>query len=61
MWRDRGLGQVELDDGGLVIRGTSKTESEAKEESYYRMERSVGTPVGLGRYQSCLRRPEALE
>ena len=35
--------QVELDDGGLVIRGTSKTESEAKEENYYRMERSAGT------------------
>ena len=35
--------QVELDDGGLVIRGTSTTESEAKEENYYRMERSVGT------------------
>jgi len=35
--------QVELDDGGLVIRGTSKSESEAKEENYYRMERSVGT------------------
>src|SRR5437667_2021377 len=35
--------QVELDDGGLVIRGKSKSETEAKEENYYRMERSVGT------------------
>ncbi len=35
--------QVELDDGGLVIRGASAAESEIKEENYYRMERSLGT------------------
>jgi HSP20 family protein len=35
--------QVELDDGSLVIRGESKTESEVKEDAYYRMERSVGS------------------
>ncbi len=35
--------QVELDDGGLVIRGASAAEGEIKEENYYRMERSLGT------------------
>jgi HSP20 family protein len=35
--------QVEFHEGGLVIRGESRTESEAAEENYYRMERSVGS------------------
>ena len=35
--------QVELDDGSLVIRGETRTESEVKEDSYYRMERSSGS------------------
>jgi HSP20 family protein len=35
--------QVELDDDGLIVRGETKTESEVKEENYYRMERSLGT------------------
>jgi HSP20 family protein len=35
--------QVSLADGDLVIRGERKTESEAKEEDYYRCERSYGS------------------
>jgi HSP20 family protein len=35
--------QVELADDSLIIRGTSKAESEVTEESYYRLERSLGT------------------
>ena len=34
--------QVELEDGDLVIRGETKAETEVKEESFYRMERSAG-------------------
>jgi HSP20 family protein len=34
---------VEIDDGYLVIKGESKTESEVKEDAYYRMERSFGS------------------
>jgi HSP20 family protein len=34
--------QVAVDDGDLVVRGESKTESEVKEEHYYRLERSTG-------------------
>jgi HSP20 family protein len=34
--------QVALDDGDLVVRGESKTESEVKEEDYYRLERGAG-------------------
>lgn len=34
--------QIFLDDGDLVIDGERKGESEVKEESYYRMERSYG-------------------
>ena len=35
--------QVAVEDGDLVIRGERKTESEVKEEDYYRLERSAGT------------------
>jgi HSP20 family protein len=35
--------EVELDNGSLVIRGESKTESEVKEDAYYRMERTSGS------------------
>jgi HSP20 family protein len=35
--------QVELDDGGLVIRGQSQAEQELKEGAYYRAERSFGS------------------
>jgi HSP20 family protein len=34
--------QVTVDDGDLVVRGESKTESEVKEEHYYRLERGTG-------------------
>jgi HSP20 family protein len=34
--------QVEIDDGDLVIRGERKTESEVKEEAFYRAERQYG-------------------
>lgn len=34
--------EVTLEDGSLIIRGERKAESEAKEENYYRMERSYG-------------------
>ena len=34
---------VTLDDGDLVIRGEKKSESEVKDEHYYRMERSYGS------------------
>lgn len=34
--------EVTLEDGGLLIRGERKAESETKEENYYRMERSYG-------------------
>lgn len=34
--------EVRLEGGRLVIRGERKTESEVKEEDYYRMERSAG-------------------
>jgi len=34
---------LQLDDGTLVIPGESKAESEVKEESYYRVERSFGS------------------
>lgn len=34
---------VSLDQGDLLIRGERKTESEVKEESYYRVERSFGS------------------
>jgi HSP20 family protein len=34
--------QVELEDGDLVIHGQTKAETEVKEESFYRMERSAG-------------------
>jgi len=35
--------EVALEQGDLVIRGQRKTESEVKEENYYRMERSHGS------------------
>jgi HSP20 family protein len=35
--------EITLDAGYLVIRGQRKEENEAKEEDYYRMERSYGT------------------
>jgi len=35
--------QVSYDQGDLEIRGERKTESEVKEENYYRMERSAGS------------------
>jgi HSP20 family protein len=35
--------QVAIEDGDLVIRGERKSESEVKEEDYYRLERSAGT------------------
>ena len=35
--------QVEVDSGNLVIRGETSSESEVKEDAYYRMERSAGT------------------
>jgi len=35
--------EVTFDDGTLVIRGEKKTESEVKEEHYYRMEQSYGS------------------
>jgi HSP20 family protein len=35
--------EVSLDDGMLMIKGEKKTESEVKEESYYRMEQSYGS------------------
>jgi HSP20 family protein len=35
--------QVAVEDGDLVIRGERKSESEVKEEEYYRLERSAGT------------------
>jgi HSP20 family protein len=35
--------QVAVEDGDLVIRGERKSESEVKEEDYYRLERSAGT------------------
>jgi HSP20 family protein len=35
--------EVTLDDGTLVIKGEKKSESEVKEESYYRMEQSYGS------------------
>ena len=35
--------QVELDNGALVIKGETKAETEVKQETYYRMERSYGT------------------
>jgi len=35
--------EVELQQGDLVIKGERKAETEVKEESYYRMERSYGT------------------
>lgn len=34
---------VSLDHGDLVLKGERKSEHEAKEENYYRMERSFGT------------------
>lgn len=34
---------VELDNGTLVIKGETKAESEAKQETYYRMERTYGS------------------
>lgn len=34
---------VELEDGDLVIRGEARTESEVKEDAYYRMERTSGS------------------
>jgi HSP20 family protein len=34
--------QVELEDGDLVIQGETRTESEVKEDRYYRMERRIG-------------------
>jgi HSP20 family protein len=34
--------QVSMDDGDLVVRGESKTESEVKDEDYYRLERVAG-------------------
>ena len=34
---------VTLDDGALVIKGEKKTESEVKEENYYRMEQRYGS------------------
>jgi HSP20 family protein len=44
--------QVTLDRGDLEIRGERKSESEVKEENYYRMERSYGSfyrrlPLGI--------------
>ena len=35
--------QVAVEDGDLVIRGERRSESEVKEEDYYRLERSAGT------------------
>lgn len=35
--------KVEIDQGDLVIDGERKTESEVKEEDYYRMERAYGS------------------
>jgi HSP20 family protein len=35
--------EVTLDDGDLVVRGEKKSESEVKDEHYYRMERSCGS------------------
>lgn len=35
--------KVEIDQGDLVINGERKTESEIKEEDYYRMERAYGS------------------
>lgn len=35
--------EVKLTDGSLVIKGERKTESEVKEENYYRKERSFGS------------------
>lgn len=35
--------QVNVEDGDLIIKGERKTESETKEDSYYRMERSYGS------------------
>jgi len=35
--------EVTLDEGDMIIRGERKAESEVKEESYYRMERSYGS------------------
>lgn len=35
--------KVEMDDGDLVIDGERKTESEVREEHYYRMERAYGS------------------
>jgi HSP20 family protein len=34
--------QVDLEDGDLVIKGETRTESEAKGDRYYRMERRLG-------------------
>ena len=44
---------ISLEDGDLVIQGERKSESEVKEEDYYRMERSTGffyrrLPLGSG-------------
>jgi HSP20 family protein len=35
--------KIALEDGDLTIRGERKSESEVKEEDYYRLERSAGT------------------
>jgi HSP20 family protein len=35
--------RVELDGGDLVIQGETRTENEAREDQYYRMERRVGS------------------
>jgi HSP20 family protein len=34
--------QVELDDGDLVIQGETRSENEARDDQYYRMERRYG-------------------
>jgi HSP20 family protein len=34
---------VELDNGALIIKGETKGETEVKQETYYRMERTYGT------------------